>query len=100
MAAILMQRRLQGSGGGFFDRGFVHAGGEKVADFLLIGRTHGRGVSSLLEQAPKEELILVRQLAVHVPASLVRGNWIVLDPGSTGVLVKVYAGLGGEIYGL
>jgi pimeloyl-ACP methyl ester carboxylesterase len=52
----------------------------------------------LLEDAPQEKLVLVRQLAVDVPARLVRRDRVVLDPSAAGVLVEIGARIDGTIH--
>ena len=50
----------------------VHARGEVVADLLLGGRASAHGLRRVLENAPEVALVVHAQLAVRVPAILVR----------------------------
>ena len=81
-AAICCSDGIERRGAGLLDCGFIHAGGEEIADLLLIGSARGAAFAGLLQQAPEEELIFVGQLAVNIPARLVGGNRIVFDPGA------------------
>jgi hypothetical protein len=90
--------RLERRGALFFDCRFVHAGAEVVADFLLGGVAPFLLFSQLVEHAPQEALVVLRQLAVHRPARLVGRDRVVLHPAAAGVLVKVFARIGGLVH--
>ena len=55
----LAQDGFNGGGAGLFDGRFIHAGVEKVADFLGVRRARGIGFARLQQQSPEEELIVV-----------------------------------------
>jgi hypothetical protein len=55
----------------------------------------GLGVG--LEKTPKELLILIRKLGVHIPAGLIGRNGILLHPAATGEFVKICTWLYGSI---
>ena len=74
-----------------FHGSLVHAGAEEIADLLLVRRAPGRGFGGLLQYAPQELLILLRQLAVDVPARLVGRNRIQPVPVAAGVAPEIDA---------
>src|SRR6185312_7321026 len=49
---------------------------------------------------PEEAIVVLSELSVHAPGSLVAGNGIVLHPSAAGVLVKVLTGIGGLVHGI
>ena len=52
-AAICARAGLDGRRAGFLRGGFVHAGVEEIADFLLISGAPGRYLSGFIEKAPR-----------------------------------------------
>src|SRR5713226_2541332 len=85
--------KLQWPPARFLGRGFVHAGGEIVPDFLLRKASAGSDLRQAVENSPEETLIIVGELAVHAPARLVGRNGVVPDPSPAGELVEVDAGI-------
>ena len=92
-----VQGGFEGRGTGFFDGGFVHAGAEEIADLLFAGGAGGGGLGGLLEDAPEELEIFLREFAVDVPARLVGRNGIQLVPVAAGVAPEIDAGVHGAI---
>jgi hypothetical protein len=92
-----IEARLERFGAGLFDGGFIHAGGEVVADFLLQGSALGGGFGGFVEDAPEVALIVVGELGVDVPAGLVGRDGVQLVPVAAGEFVEVDAGVGGAV---
>src|SRR5258706_6347275 len=84
--------RLQWPPARFLDRGFVRAGGEIVADFLLRKASAGSHLRQGVENSPEETLVLPGELAVYAPARLVGRDGVVPYPSAAGELVEVDAG--------
>ena len=95
----LIEIRLQRLGAEPVDGGLVHTGAEVVADLLLVRVAAGGLFGKLVENSPKELLIVLIKLAVDAPARLVGGDGIVLHPSTAGVLVEIDARIGGFIHG-
>src|ERR1700735_657624 len=82
----LVAQRIDGCG--------VHARGVVVANLLLDGSPVGSlGVS--LQDAPQELLIVIAELGVNAPPSLVSGDGIILHPAAAAELIEVRAGVNG-----
>jgi hypothetical protein len=92
--------RVERRGPEALDGPFIHARHEVVAD-LLLGRVPPRGLlRELVEDAPEESLVVLAELAEHVPARLVRRQRVVLDPAAARVLVEIHARIGVAIHGV
>src|SRR5262249_50366808 len=81
-------------------RCFVHARSIEVADLLCYRVSLRPGCSSLFKNAAEKVQIVLIQLRVNAPLSLVWWNRIVLLPPSAGVLIEVHTRVCGLIYGL
>jgi hypothetical protein len=75
------------------DGRLVHAGGEVVADLLGVGVAPGVRAGRLLQHPPEEPLVVVLRLGVDVPAGLVGGDRVLLQPFAAGELEEVDAGV-------
>ena len=77
---------------------FVHACLVIVTDFLVDGIALRIVGGSLLKNPSCDEAITLGKLAEAAPAPLIRRNWGVLDPGATGILIEVVAGIGCTVH--
>ena len=89
----LAQARLQRARAGLFDGRLIHAGGEIVADLLLVGRAARRRLGILFEHSPQVLHVLAGKFAVDVPARLVGRNRIQFVPTAAGEAVEIHAGV-------
>src|SRR5208282_1432171 len=93
-AIDLVKVRSERVGAKLLNRGFIHAGGEVVPDFLLVRVAAGSVPGQIIQNPPQESLVILSELAVNAPAGLVGGNRIFLHPPATTVLVEINAGVG------
>src|SRR5258706_15592354 len=70
-----------------------------VAALLLVEVAYRGPLRQLVEDAPQVPLVLLRELAVNVPARLVGWDRIVLLPAAAAVLEEVHARIDGAIHG-
>src|SRR5271157_1592571 len=83
--ANFSQTRFEGSTAQLLDGGFIHARLKIIADLLLGGTAGAARVGRLLQNAPKELLVLVGEFGVHAPARLVGRDGVVLHPTAADV---------------
>src|SRR6476661_8005759 len=74
---------LQRNRSGLLHRGLIHAGMEIIANLLLNGRPVVWRGSRLLQDSPEESQVVLLQLRIHVPASLVWRDRVLLHPFAT-----------------
>src|SRR5579859_162238 len=90
--------RLKDSDALFVDAVFINASSVVIADLLLVGRALA-GLGGIFQNAAEHGAVPLRQLSKAAPDGVVCRNWIVLDPSTTGELVKVHAGINALVQG-
>ncbi len=95
----LIQLWLQRRGAKLFHGRLIHARGKKVTNFLLRGRAPGGFLREIIQNTPKEALIVLGQFSVDAPTRLVGRNRVVLHPAAAGVNVEVHTRVRGFVHG-
>src|SRR5260370_11266193 len=92
--------RPNGGDAALFYRAFIHACGVEVANFLSDGIAIAAGLGGLVEHAAEESQIVLIELAVDRPGSLIGRDGIFLLPASTGIGIKIHARVDQFVHGI
>src|SRR5664279_6642986 len=90
--------RLESGGAGLIHGRLIHARGVEIADLLVDGPAMRIVDRSVFQNVAQQRPVLVLQLGVHAPGTLVWRNRVLLLPSTTGIRIEVDTGLNAFVH--